>query len=96
MGWVASALVASLVLVPLAREYADFRRSWGLGPAAALGVTALVVPAVGVGIAAAAPLGAWPYAQWGITVAAALLVYSLAVRAVGAAIEPARALRPPR
>ena len=89
-------LVAGLVLVPLAREYADFRRSWGLGRAAALGITGLVVPAVGIGIAAAAPLAAWPYAQWGVTVAAALLVYSLAVRAVGAAIEPARALGPPR
>jgi hypothetical protein len=89
-------LVAGLVLVPLAREYADFRRSWGLGRAAALAITGLVVPAVGIGIAAAAPLAAWPYAQWGVTVAAALLVYSLAVRAVGAAIEPARALRPPR
>jgi hypothetical protein len=84
-------VVAGLVLVPLAREYADFRRARGLGRAAALGVTGLVVPAVGIGIAAAAPLAAWPYAQWGVTVAAALLVYSLAVRAVGAAVEPARA-----
>jgi hypothetical protein len=83
--------VAGLVLVPLAREYADFRRSWGLGRAAALGVTGLVVPAVGIGIAAAAPLGAWPYVQWGVSVAAALLVYSLAVRAVGGVVEPTRA-----
>jgi len=83
--------VACIVLVPLAREYADFRRSWGLGRATALSVTGLVVPAVGVGVAAAAPLAAWPYVQWGVTVAAALLVYSLAVRGVGAAVEPARA-----
>ena len=90
MAWGVSALVAALLIVPLAREYADFRRSWGLGRAAALGVTGLVVPAVGIGIVAAAPLAAWPYAQWGVTVAAALLVYSLAVRAVGAAVAPAR------
>ena len=90
MAWGVSALVAALVIGPLAREYADFRRSWGLGRAAALGVTGLVVPAVGIGIVAAAPLAAWPYAQWGVTVAAALLVYSLAVRAVGAAVAPAR------
>ena len=90
MAWGVSALVAALVIVPLAREYADFRRSWGLSRAAALGVTGLVVPAVGIGIVAAAPLAAWPYAQWGVTVAAALLVYSLAVRAVGAAVAPAR------
>ena len=84
-------VVAGLVLVPLAREYADFRRSWGLGRAAALGVTGVVVPAVGIGIVAAAPLAAWPYAQWGATVAVALLVYSLAARALCAAVEPARA-----
>jgi len=89
-------VVAGLVLVPLAREYADFRRSWGLGRAAALGLTGLVVPAVGIGIAAATPLAARPWLQWGVTVAVALVVYSGAVRAVGDAIEPARALRPPR
>ena len=90
MDAVAILFVAGLVLVPLAREYADFRRSWGLGRSAALGLTGLVVPAVGIGIAVAAPFSAWPYAQWGVTVAAALVVYSLAVRAVGSAVEPAR------
>ena len=79
--------VACLVLVPLAREYADFRRSWGLGRAAALGVTGLVVPAVVLGIVAAAPLAEWPYAQWGVTVAVALAAYSLAVRAARAALD---------
>ena len=72
MGWVASALVAGLVLVPLAREYADFRRSWGLGRAAALGVTGLVVPAVALGVLAATPLAGRPWLQWGVTVAVAL------------------------
>ena len=81
-------VVAGLVLVPLAREYADFRRSWGLGRAAALGVTALVVPAVGVGIGAAAPLADSPWAQWAVTVGVALAAYSLAVRAVRAALDP--------
>jgi len=74
-------LVAGLVLVPLAREYADFRRSWGLGRAAALGVTGLVVPAVGIGIVVAAPLSGRPWLQWGVTVGAALAAYSGAVRA---------------
>jgi hypothetical protein len=76
------ALVA-LVVVPLLREYADFRRSWGLGRLAALGLTALVVPAVALGLAAALPLAPWPLVQWGVTVATALAAYSLAVRAVG-------------
>jgi hypothetical protein len=82
-------VVAGLVLVPLAREYADFRRSWGLGRAAALGVTGLVVPAVGIGIVAAAPLAGRPWLQWGVTVAAALAAYSGAVRAVRAALPGA-------
>lgn len=84
------------MLGPLAREYRDFRRSWGLGRAAALGLTGLVVPAVGLGIAAAAPLAGRPWLQWGVTVAVALGAYSLAVRAVGAATEPLRAPQRPR
>lgn len=75
-------VVAGLVLVPLAREYADFRRSWGLGRAAALGVTGLVVPATGLGVVAAAPLAGRPWLQWGATVAVALAAYSLSVRAL--------------
>jgi hypothetical protein len=75
-------VVAGLVLVPLAREYVDFRRSWGLGRAAALGVTGLVVPAAALGVVAAAPLAARPWLQWGATVAVALAAYSLSVRAV--------------
>ena len=78
-------VVAGLVLVPLAREYADLRRSSGLGRAAALGVTALVLPAVGLGMVAAAPVADRPWVQWAVTVATALTAYSLAVSAVGAA-----------
>jgi len=93
MGSLGILVVAGLVLAPLAREYADFRRAWGLGRAAALGVTGLVVPAVGIGVVVALPLAAWPYAQWGATIAASLAAYSLAVHAVEAAVEPARARR---
>jgi hypothetical protein len=75
-------VVAGVVLVPLAREYVDFRRSWGLGRAAALGATGLVVPAAALGVVAAAPLAARPWLQWGATVAVALAAYSLSVRAV--------------
>ena len=62
----------------------------GSGALAALGVTGLVLPAVGIGVVVALPLAAWPYVQWGVTIAAALAAYSLAVRAVEAAVEPAR------
>ena len=96
MGIVGILALAALVVVPLLREYADFRRSRGLGRLAAFGVTGLVIPSVGVGIAAALPLISWPFVQWGVTVAVALAVYSLAVRAILAAIEPRRAPQPPR
>jgi hypothetical protein len=85
VGIVGLLAVAALVVVPLAREYADLRRAWGIGWLAALGVTALVVPAVAVGLAIALPFASWPFVQWGVTVAAALAAYSLAVRAVAAA-----------
>jgi hypothetical protein len=75
-------VVSGFVLVPLAREYADFRRSWGLGRLAALGLTGLVLPAAALGILAAAPLAGRPWLQWGVTVAVALAAYSLSVRAV--------------
>jgi hypothetical protein len=91
VGIVGILAVTALVVVPLFREYADFRRAWGLGPLGALGLTGLVVPAVGIGIAVALPLAAWPFVQWGVTVAAALAAYSLAVRAAGAALAPERA-----
>ena len=96
VGIVGILALAALVVVPLFREYADFRRAWGLGRLAALGLTGLVVPAVAVGLAVALPLAAWPFVQWGVTVAAALAAYSLAVRAIGEAIEPQRAPQRPR
>lgn len=91
MGIVGILAVAALVVVPLCREYADFRRAWGLGRLGALGLTALVVPAVAVGLAVALPFGSRPLVQWGVTVAAALAAYSLAVRAAQAALAPERA-----
>ena len=83
--------VAALVVVPLFREYADFRRTWGLGRLTALGVTGLILPATTIGLAVALPFAAWPLVQWGVTVAAALAAYSLAVRAVEGLLAPERA-----
>lgn len=93
MGVVAIVGVLGVVLVPLVREYVDFRRSWGLGPVGALATTLLVLPAIGLGLAVAAPLAAWPFLQWGVTVAAGLAAYSLAVRAVEATLVSERASR---
>jgi hypothetical protein len=90
VGIVGILAVAALVVVPLFREYADFRRVWGLGRLTALGVTGLVVPATAVGLAVALPFAPWPFVQWGVTVASALAVYSLAVRAVEGVLAPER------
>jgi len=90
VGIVGILVVAAIVVVPLVREYADFRRAWGLGRLSALGVTGLVVPAIAIGLAVALPFSHWPFVQWGVTVAAALAAYSLAVRAVEGVLAPER------
>jgi len=84
-------VIAAVVLVPLAREYADLRRSFGLGRAAAAGTTLLVLPALGCGLAAALPIGSHPAAQWTVAVVVALAVYSLAASAVRSTLAPAAA-----
>jgi uncharacterized membrane-anchored protein len=76
------ALVAGIVLLPLAREYGDLRRSFGLSRLGALATTSLVLPAFGVATALALPLGAHPAAQWLATVVTTLLVYSLSANAI--------------
>ena len=93
MGVILLAVLASLVVVPLVLEYADLRREPGLGRAAALGTTLLVIPALAIGLVVAAPLGASPEASWAVALAVALGVYSLAASAVRNAAEPARAPR---
>jgi hypothetical protein len=84
-------LVGLALLAPLAREYADLRRSSGLSRATALGTTMLVLPAIGIGFAVGLPLTSRPALQWIVTVLAALLVYSAAVAGVRSAASPAEA-----
>jgi hypothetical protein len=80
----------AVLLVPLALEYADLRRSGGLSRAAALSTLALLVPAFAVGLAVGLPLTATPAAQWIVTVVTTLVLYSVATRVVlgGATPEP--------
>ena len=52
------AVIAAAVIVPLARECVDFRRTWGLTWGAALATTLLVLPSLGVGLAAGAAVAA--------------------------------------
>jgi hypothetical protein len=88
------ATLAAVVLVPLAREYADFRRA-GLARAGALGVVSLIVPALGVGLALTLPLAGRPTAQWAVTVIVTVVLYSAATRPIlarasSAATAPSR------
>jgi hypothetical protein len=83
--------LGAIVLVPIAWEYLDFRRSWGLSRFAALATTLLVAPSFVVGLALALPLASRPDLQWVATVVVTLVVYSLATRAAGATLGPARA-----
>jgi hypothetical protein len=82
-------LVGLAVLAPLGREYADLRRSWGLGRLGAFGTTLLVLPSIGVGFALALPLASQPALQWTVTVLVALVVYSASAAAVRSAASPA-------
>ena len=82
------ALVAAVVLVPLGREYADFRRTWGLSRFASLATTLLVLPSLGVGLAVGLRLGGGYELQWATTVGVTLGVYSLATAAIRNVLEP--------
>jgi FtsH-binding integral membrane protein len=77
-------LLAVIVFIPLAREYGDLRRSFGLSRVAAFATTSLVVPAFVVGLTLALPLQSQPALQWVATVVGTLAVYSLATRAIAA------------
>ncbi|HEY3070802.1 MAG TPA: hypothetical protein VGJ34_10850 [Gaiellaceae bacterium] len=83
------ALLAGIVVLPLAREYCDLRRSFDLSRVAAFATTALVLPAFGAAIVLALPLAAHPAAQWVAIVGTTLLVYSAATRAIVASASRA-------
>jgi hypothetical protein len=83
------ALLGVLVLLPLAREYADLRRSFALSRLGALGTTSLVLPALAVAVMLALPLAGHPMLQWATIVVTTFLVYSLAARAILASASSA-------
>jgi hypothetical protein len=88
------ATLGAVVLVPLAREYADLRAE-GVARASALGVISLLVPALGVGLALTLPFADRPELQWALTVIVTVALYSAATRAIlawasSAATAPSR------
>jgi hypothetical protein len=89
------ALLGVVLVIPLAREYVDLRRSCGLARLPAFGTTALVLPASAAGAVLTSPLASHPAAQWTATVLFAVLAYSVATRAIvarasSAATAPSR------
>jgi uncharacterized membrane-anchored protein len=82
-------MLAAVVFVPLGREYADLRRSFGLGRIGALATTALILPSFAVATVLALPLGAHPVAQWVAIVVTTFAAYSLATRAIVASASSA-------
>jgi hypothetical protein len=72
------AVVGTVVVAPLAREYADLRQEWGFGRLTALATTLLVLPSLGVGLTLSLPLVGRPALQWTAAVVVAMVVYSLA------------------
>jgi hypothetical protein len=82
-------LICVLVLAPLAREYADLRRSFGLSRIGAFATTSLVLPAFAMATVLALPLSPHPVAQWSATVTATVVAYSLAARAIAASASRA-------
>ena len=87
-------ILALAVLVPLGREYAAFRREWGIGRLAALGTAFSLFPALGVGLAVSQPLAVQPAAQWIVTVIVTLLAYALAVAVLRPRLTAVRARSP--
>jgi len=82
-------LVLLAVVVPLVREYVQFRREWGLGRFGAVLAAATLVPSLALGFAVALPLAGRPALQWAATVAATITAYSLATTAVRPALSEA-------
>ena len=78
---IALSALAAVILLPLAREYMDFRREWGFTRLGALATTLLIVPSFAVGLGAAAPLEE-AAASWTATVVVTFACYSLAASAV--------------
>jgi hypothetical protein len=82
-------VLAAIVLVPLGREFADLRRSFGLSRVAAFATTALVLPAFAGATVMTQPLAAHASAQWCAIVLATFAIYSLATRAIVASASSA-------
>jgi hypothetical protein len=87
-------IVAVAVVVPLVREYLEFRREWRLSRVGALLAAGTLFPSLGIGLAASLPLVGNPALQWAAAVAVTIAVYSLATGALRPALASAATRRP--
>jgi hypothetical protein len=83
-------VIAAAVVVPLMREYAELRRTWGVGRLAALGATSTLVPSLGIGLVVSLPLDGTPAARWLVAVAVTIATYSVALSALRPTEAPQR------
>ena len=77
------------ILIPLVREYVEFRRDCGLGRLRAALATGMLFPALALGLAVSLPLAARPVLQWTATVVLTIAAYSAATAALRRDPEPA-------
>ena len=71
-------VVGLLVIVPLTREYADLRRTCGLGRLGALAGSLALLPALALGLAVALRVADAPVLQWAAAVVVTVAAYSAA------------------
>jgi hypothetical protein len=79
-------IVAIVVGAPLAREYVEFRREWGLGRLRAALVSLSLFPSLGAGLALSVPLAEAPAIRWVATIVLTIAAYSLATAALRTAV----------
>jgi hypothetical protein len=81
LGMLPLGILALAILLPLVREYVEFRREWGFGRLRAALVTGTLFPSLALGLAVSLPLAESPALQWTATVVVTVLAYSAATSA---------------
>jgi hypothetical protein len=88
-------IVALGVVAPLAREYVEFRRDWGLGRLGAALAALMLFPALGLALALSLPLAETPTLRWLATIVLTIAAYSAATAAVRPAVPTEAPRRSP-
>ncbi len=89
LGLMPLGILGLAIVLPLAREYAEFRRDWGLSRLGAFLAAGTLFPALGVGLAVSLPLSERPALQWAVTIVVTIAAYSVVTSAFRPDAEPA-------